>query len=398
MQGLRRTLVAENSTTFEAGTLSIMATTKYRVGIIGLGRPRNSDGWTGWGMSHSHARGYNASGSAEIVALCDIVEEKAHLFNTEHAEGRAAIYTDYQKMLTEANLDVVSICTWPALHAPMTIAAAQAGVKAIHCEKPMAPTWAEAKQMAAVCEENGVQLTFNHQRRFLEAFQTARQLVRDGAIGELKRIEGACDNMMDWGTHWINMFQFYNGDEHSVQSVMAQVDARSPRFVYGVPMETRGVSVFQFDNGVTATLFTGKGSGDIVGCSNRLIGTEGSIEVHDADPKVRVRGKGDTELRAAELITVPGGEVGDKAITRGVADLLNTLGTTQKPLLDVSNALKTTEVIFATYESARRRGAVDLPLDFDGHALQEMLNDGVFPAAVAEAQATDAVGRSNHLV
>ena len=54
---------------------------------------------------------------------------------------------DYHEMLARENLDIVSICTWPHLHAPMVIAAAEAGVRAIHCEKPMAPTWGEARRM-----------------------------------------------------------------------------------------------------------------------------------------------------------------------------------------------------------------------------------------------------------
>jgi UDP-N-acetylglucosamine 3-dehydrogenase len=64
-------------------------------------------------------------------------------------------------MLAKESLDIVSICLWPHLHAPLVVEAAQAGVKAIHCEKPMAPTWEEAKKMMAICDEQNVQLTFN---------------------------------------------------------------------------------------------------------------------------------------------------------------------------------------------------------------------------------------------
>ena len=358
-----------------------MAATEYRVGIIGLGRPRNTEGWTGWGMAHRHADGYNATGGkCRIVALCDTVEEKARLFNDEHAGGEAALYTDYQTMLADEQIDILSVCTWPALHAPMVIAAAEAGVKAIHCEKPMAPTWGEAKKMAAACSEKGVQLSFDHQRRFLESFRTARQLVKDGAIGELKRMEGACSNMMDWGTHWINMFLYYN-DEEPATWVMGQVDVRKPLHVYGVPHDTHGVSVMHFANGVVATLYTGEGANEIVGCSNRLVGTEGTIEVHNSEPSVRVRGRGDAELRPAELLTVEGGIHGDRAITRAIADVVESLDTGRKPLLSVDNALKTTEIIFATYESARRRGRVDLPLDIEDSPLTSLVEQGAYPAA-----------------
>ena len=72
-------------------------------------------------------------------------------------------------------------------------------MRAIHCEKPMAPTWGEAKAMHKAAAQKGIQLTFNHQRRFLQPFREARRLAREGAIGRLVRLEGACDNLIDWG-------------------------------------------------------------------------------------------------------------------------------------------------------------------------------------------------------
>jgi 3-hydroxybutyrate dehydrogenase len=59
----------------------------------------------------------------------------------------------------------------------MVLDAASADVRAIHCEKPMAPTWGEAKAMHRAAAQKGVQLTFNHQRRFLEPFRLARRLL-----------------------------------------------------------------------------------------------------------------------------------------------------------------------------------------------------------------------------
>src|SRR3954451_9912095 len=138
----------------------------------------------------------------------------------------------------------------------MVIAAAEGGAKAIHCEKPMAPTWGEARAMARACDERRVQLTFNHQRRFLAPFQTARQLVRDGAIGDLRRIEGACGDIIDWGTHWLDMFFFYNG-ETPAEWVIGQIDSREDRSVFGLPLETQGLCQVKFQNDVRGVLFTG---------------------------------------------------------------------------------------------------------------------------------------------
>ena len=353
--------------------------TNFSVGIIGAGRPRNQAGATGFGQAHLHAEGYAATGKCPITAIADIVRENAEQFNAEHADGKAAIYTDYHEMLRESKPDIVSICTIPELHAPMVIAAAEAGVKAIHCEKPMAGTFGEARRMADICKANGVQLTFNHQRRFNNPFQVARRLLKDGAIGKLMRIEGACGDMLDWGTHWLNMFLFYN-DESPAVWVMGQADARRPKTVFRIPMETQAMSLMQFANGVTGLLLTGDDAHKIIGCENRLMGTEGVLEIHNDAPNVRLRRNGEAEFHGVE--NGDGGIHGNDAVTLGIADVVNALETGQTSLLDVSNALPTTEIIFATYESARRRGRIDLPLTIEDSPFVTLLNEGVFPAAL----------------
>ncbi|MEJ7653835.1 MAG: Gfo/Idh/MocA family oxidoreductase, partial [Chloroflexia bacterium] len=117
---------------------------ELKVGIIGCGRPLSSEGSTGYGMSHWHARGY-AAADCRLTALADVNLENAHAFQLEH--GAERVYQDYREMLAEENLDIVSVCTWPPLHPEMVVAAANAGVRAIHCEKPIAPTYAESLQM-----------------------------------------------------------------------------------------------------------------------------------------------------------------------------------------------------------------------------------------------------------
>src|SRR5918996_3571135 len=142
----------------------------YRAAIIGTGRPRGQEGATGAAISRHHVRAYKTNG-CDVVALADIRPEHAEAFRAEHDVPGAQIFTDYKEMLREAKPDMVSICTWPHLHAEMAIACAEAGIRAVHCEKPMAPTFGEATRMHAACVRAGTQLTFNHQRRFLEPFR-----------------------------------------------------------------------------------------------------------------------------------------------------------------------------------------------------------------------------------
>jgi UDP-N-acetylglucosamine 3-dehydrogenase len=338
----------------------------FRVGIIGCGRPLRTEGATGFGMSHRHAEGYKQSPDAEIVALADIVIENAKAFQGLH--GGDNLYTDYREMLAKEKLDIVSICTWPHLHAPMVIAACEAGVRAVHCEKPMAPTYGEALAMVRAAEAHGVQLTFNHQRRFGAPFRSAKELLKAGAIGELVRLEAHCGNMYDWGTHWFDMLFYYN-DETPVEWVIAQIDPREGRKVYGVYVEGQGISYYRFQNGVHGLLVTGERSS--LGAANRLVGTEGVIEV-GASPEVPLRVWGQGHAGWQE-IPLEEGLHGADYVARAVLDLVEALKQGREPELAARKALQTTELIFATYESSRRRGRVELPLDVEDSPLASML-------------------------
>ena len=353
---------------------------QYRVGIIGTGRPRREEGSTRFGMSHWHARGYLASGRCEIVALADIRRENAEAFHADQGVAEAQIYEDYRQMLREAKPDVVSIATWPHLHAEMVIAAAEAGVRAIHCEKPMAPTWGESRRMHEVCAQRGVQLTFNHQRRFEAQYRTARRLIQEGAVGQVVQMQAACSNLFDWGTHWFDMLFFYNGDVPATWA-LGQIDSRSEKSVFGVPLEDQGMSYFAFENGVRGLLLTGDslpaGEGrrrEALGAAHRIVGTQGVLEVGAPRSKVRLLAGA-----AAGFQDVPldeGAENTEGAIAAGIADLLACLESGAQPELSSHKAIRATELIFATYESSRRRARVDLPLEIDDSPFLAMLQSG----------------------
>jgi len=348
-------------------------TTAYRVGIIGCGRPWKSEGASGFGMGHAHARGYAASPEAALVALADLSQENARAFQAEH--GGERIYQDYREMLAREQLDIVSICTWPHLHAEMVIAAAETGVKAIHCEKPMAPTFGEARRMAAACQQHGAQLTFNHQRRFGKVFQKARQLLRSGAIGQLQRMEATCPNLFDWGTHWFDMLFFYN-DETPAEWVIGQIELRGSEKVFGVPVEGQGLSYFQYRNGVQGMLITRADAPGPWRAINRLTGSDGAIEVClGAGPPLRMWGQGQSAWQEVEVPNIESSDLGDP-IRFGILDLIDALKTGREPELSARRALQATELIFATYESSRRRGRVDLPLEIDDSPLLAMLGQG----------------------
>lgn len=342
------------------GSLAHMAD-MLRVGIIGCGKPWRSEGSTGFGMSRDHGRGYLAAG-CRIVALADVKRENAEAYQADI--GGDAIYEDYREMLAKEKPDVVSVCTWIGLHEEMVLACAEAGVRAVHCEKPIAPTWAAAKRMVEACERSGTQLSFNHQRRFDPPYVALRKMLREGRIGEVKRIEMQCDNLFDWGTHWFDMMFFYN-EQQPAEWVLGQVEPTGGNLIFGVKVEGQSVVSLKFANGVRGLMMTGYESE--WGAMNRVTGDEGVIEIGATGwDKLRVWSKGQPFWE--EIDTAPPANGSPDAATGTVAAILDVVGSLQsgrEPELSGRKALMATELIFATYESARRGGRVNLPLDVE---------------------------------
>jgi predicted dehydrogenase len=342
-----------------------------RAAIIGTGRPSGTPGATGCGMAHSHVKGYKQATDVKLVAVADIKRENGEKFVTEH-ELPAKVYTDYHQMLAKEKPDVVSICTWPHLHAEMTIAAAEAGARAIHCEKPMAITFGDAKKIHQTCVDRGVQLTFNHQRRFNTPFRKARELLKDGAIGKLLRIETQCGNLYDWGTHWFDMMFFFN-DQTPAEWVMGQIETRGDHQVFDAHIEGQGLSQIKFQNDVRGLMTTGHHAD--WGAQIRLVGSTGMIELQPNQPKdgppLRMWAWGQTDWKTIQTTE---GIHGQDGFTLAVLDVIDALRNGREPELSSRRALQATELIFATYESSRKRGRVDLPLQIEDSPYLAMLN------------------------
>ncbi|MDA0836193.1 MAG: Gfo/Idh/MocA family oxidoreductase [Planctomycetota bacterium] len=348
---------------------------RYRVGFIGTGNPLQR-GPMGYGMANEHAVAYKKLRSCQIVACADIKEENAKAFKKKFKV--ATTYLNYQEMLEKENLDIVSICTWPNLHSQMVIDSAVAGVKAIHCEKPMADTWGAARLMAQECDRRGVQLTFNHQRRFGAPFQNARKLIKEGAIGEIQSLQAACGNLFDYGTHSIDLCNMLAGDV-PIKWVISQIDYRDEKIMFGAHIENQALTQWEYSSGAIGLVATGPGS-KLIACHNLARGTEGEIQIGphgEGLPALRIRrysGK-----KAGQWETIDCGDEGMHGpgyINRAINDMVESLQKGIEPELSARKALNVTEIIFAAYESSRIRGRIDLPLTIQDNPLISMIQSG----------------------
>ncbi|WP_245758399.1 Gfo/Idh/MocA family oxidoreductase [Halogeometricum limi] len=380
-----------------------------RIGFVGTGAP---DG-DGFAMAYRHAAGYERLDDCELVACADIVPENAAAFADEYDIDDRHVYDDYEEMLATAEPDVVSVCVPPALHADIVVNVAQSGVvSAIHCEKPMALTWSDAKRMVDVCENEGVALTINHQQRFGKPYRKAKELLDDGKIGDLRRVEFREEHLYDTGTHAFDLANFYN-DMEPVEWVLAQIDYTDENVLFGAHNENQAVAQWRYENGVYGLASTGRGEAFCGDALFRLYGTGGVVEVREdgtlayrrdgkswktvktgTDGRYRPKpGKvrAGTRLVAKRLSSRLGDRLDSTTYTeRAIEDVVTALEEGEESELGGRNALAADELIFASWESSRRRGRVDLPLDVEDNALESMVAEKkVGPDATKRSLASD---------
>ncbi|MEZ4866688.1 MAG: Gfo/Idh/MocA family oxidoreductase [Caldilineaceae bacterium] len=346
--------------------------THYRVGIIGCGR-----------ISRFHMSGYQQDSQVTVVAAAEPEPTIRAQFGEEF--GITDLYADYATMLAQAPLDIVSVCTWPPLHAPMVVAAAKAGAKAIICEKPMAVDLGEADAMLTACAQAGTVLIINHQRRFHPVYRTARDLVAQGVIGDLIQVHGICmGDLLTDGTHNIDLLRFYAGDA-PIKWVFGQVDLSEIKYRYGHLTERGALVNLEFASGVRGVMELGSAAAPAYQKAY-LYGTEGLIEVAgDRDPHLKVIRSGQTKpeiIRPAEV----------NPFALSLTALWETLATGVPHPLAGQQARADLEVLMAAFESARHQRVITLPIALTEHPLTIMAQDLAITPEVEDGRRRQRLG------
>ncbi len=216
---------------------------RIKIGIIGCGM-----------VAGSHVNGYlDHPQHAEIVAVCDTVEANVKRRHAEVLSGAASraeaakvdagkadtaevqeqleadtalwseysdkgvkIFSDYNEMLRECDLDAVSLALPPFVHESATVAAAQAG-KHVFCEKPMARTATEARNMRDACDAAGVKLAYQSGGTCLDPTSYAiRDYIASGKLGDV--YYGRLTSYRVRGRPNVDMFGYGKWFLHSVYS------------------------------------------------------------------------------------------------------------------------------------------------------------------------------------
>jgi predicted dehydrogenase len=218
---------------------------KIRFALLGCGR-----------IFAKHVEALNADPRAELVAVCDLIPEKAKKYNLPY-------YTNYHEMLRKEDVDIVNILTPSGLHSQHTIDIANHYKKHIVCEKPMALNTHDAKWMIDACRVNDVRLFIVKQNRFNVPVVKLLDAVKAGAFGRLTmgtvRIRW-CRSQKYYNDGWhgtkaLDGGIFYNQASHHIDLLacifgeVEEVSAMTTKRFFNLETEDVGIVILRFKSG-----------------------------------------------------------------------------------------------------------------------------------------------------
>jgi len=230
--------------------------------------------------------------NCELTAIARANADKAEEFARQF--GAKRWYADWRELVKDEEVDAVYVATPVYLHAPQTIAAAEAG-KQVLCEKPMAMNADECDEMIAACEANGVKLGIAYYRRFYPVLARVRELLTLGEIGRpvvaqinsfeyvdispgdsrhwfLEKAKNGGGPMMDFGCHRLEVLTNLFGSVRRMSSLTANVQWKDRE------VEDTAVATIEFESGPVATVTVTHGAFEPQDTLD-IFGTAGSIHI-----------------------------------------------------------------------------------------------------------------------
>jgi len=249
---------------------------KLQLAVVGIGR-----------ISTAHIRGIlNNEDISELAAVMSRNEEKVK--QAAEVFGVSKMYTSYQEVLEDPEIDGIVLCTPNKDHYSQTLAALRAG-KHVLVEKPMAMDRKEALEMQAVAEQQQKTLMVAHCRRFFNAIEQAKQRLGDlGTIIDTTHFLGVQFGQVltEWWNDMEHLIIELNAP-HPLDTTLYLLD-EMPETVYAVGGKfsdqlagtTQATIVLTFPSGKTATVHL---SFHCTPPRNEriIIGTEGTMRISD---------------------------------------------------------------------------------------------------------------------
>lgn len=324
-----------------------------------------------------HARAVSYHPEAELVAISDVMTDKARRLADEY--GIPHVYADYAELLRRDDIDVVSVCVPNGMHAEVAVAAAGAG-KHILCEKPLDITSDNMSRMIAAVRKNGVKLGCVFQRRVMPSAVAARQAIAEGKLGKLVlgdaylkyyrdadyyksagwrgtwKWDGG-GALMNQGVHGIDVIQYLMGGAASVFAYAAPL-------LHDIEVEDTAVAVLKYRNGAFGVI---QGATTVYPAQEtrfELHGEKGTIIIADSGIKQWKMLDSDEAAPQVGALATMGRTNPEDIASDGhyifVDDMVHAVKEDREPMVNGEEARKSVDLVLAVYESARTGKEVHL--------------------------------------
>ncbi len=330
---------------------------KVKFALVGCGR-----------ISVNHLDAIKNAPHAELVAVCDIVEEKARKVAEEN--GLKKWYVDLEEMLTQEEIDVCSILVPSGNHADCVEIVARHGVNVL-CEKPLDVNEANMARIKKACEENNVKIGGVFQRRTFDAAIATRERIASGGMGRVTigsaslryyRDQQYYDSgewrgtweldgggaFMNQGIHGVDMLDWLMGGIESVTACCKTLN-------WDIDVEDTGIVLVKFKNGAIGTIECCTTAYPGLDTVFSISGTEGNIVIGDS-------GIYEWDMKNGDGKPLTYGDMGGKNCSYNtdnfghrvqIEDMAMAVINDTKPMVDIDDAMRGVRIILAIYESAR---------------------------------------------
>lgn len=355
----------------------------YRIAIVGCGGIANG----------KHMPALCKLKNIEMVAFCDIVEERAVEASQKYGAEGARVYTNYKELLTDATIDIVHVCTPNDSHAEIAIDALEAG-KHVMSEKPMAKTAHDAQRMVDAAKRTGKKLTVGYNNRFRADSQHLKKICEEGELGEiyfakahairrravptwgvfLDEEKQGGGPLIDIGTHALDLTLWMMNNYkpkvvlgtsyHKLSQRENAANAWGPWDPAKFTVEDSAFGMIVMENGATISLESSWALNtlevDEAKCT--LSGTEGGADMKDG---LRINGEKHSRLYTTEIDLKAGGVAFYDGATERDIDLemrlwIKAIDEDKDPVVTPEQAFVVSQILEAIYESAKTGKAVYL--------------------------------------
>lgn len=355
-----------------------------KYGLIGCGR-----------ISTNHIQAA-LSNDLEIVAVCDINKDHMEQLLGKHRLSDDFLikrYTNYQKMIEENNLDLISIATESGIHAEIALYCIDHNINII-IEKPIAMSIEDADEIIRRSEEKNVKVSSCHQNRFNIAVQEMRKALEKGRFGKIShgsihvrwnrnkdyytqapwRGTWAQDGgaLMNQCIHGIDLLRWMLGDEiEEVYGVTCQ------QFHKYLEAEDIGMAVVKFKNGAVATI---EGTTNVYPKN-----LEESLYLFGEKGTVKLGGTSANNIDVWEFSEEDGEDEKNKGLEEETcnvygnghislfADVIKSIQNDRKPYVDAVAGRNALELVLAIYKSQKEKKPIKLPIS--GFSSMNMLEE-----------------------